>query len=460
MLLMIYLAATCSCTIARRSARWDAHLEHLRHQRSRRQAGDETWQSVLEHQTCTLPGDVTANDALGRRASNLLSPPQDQGYCGSCWAFAATHTYTDRLTLQMANTSGNRHPQISARHLTACIPSSPFATQFELLEYNGCCGGGEELSYLFFCDVGAVTEECVTTYGLENYAYDDDDPDNNPPIDDYCPTECSNGAQVFQPRNLQLPVPCRFGQLTDENEVIQALQQGPVQVAMRVSEMFCYYKCGIFTFDPNTDNLLDGDPIPLHAVEIVDYGSENGIPFWVIKNSWGANFGEGGYIRIRRGDLSIGSLAPYYTYPVIQSSTNEQQPVNRNSVSPTICAPAEISAPNDNMAVMSALDIAIEGLSNIIPCPDDSPSSGLTLDKILSAETQIVRGDLVDLQFIANIEGCTQTSQVTIDATVILNLNNTFGLLQFEYKANSVVKMNGSIMLLLLGLAAFVASAY
>merc|ERR1711872_926296 len=38
-----------------------------------------------------------------------------------------------------------------------------------------------------------------------------------------------------------------------------------------------------------------------HAITVVGYGSEDGIPYWLLKNSWGTGWGEAGYIRIRRG---------------------------------------------------------------------------------------------------------------------------------------------------------------
>ena len=43
-----------------------------------------------------------------------------------------------------------------------------------------------------------------------------------------------------------------------------------------------------------------------HAVTVVGYGTESGNPYWLVKNSWGDNWGDGGYIKIARGKTECG----------------------------------------------------------------------------------------------------------------------------------------------------------
>ena len=73
------------------------------------------WQSGS---TCTLP-NPTGDDTLGRRTSGLLAIPQNQGRCGSCWAFAAAHTYTDIRSIR----AGQRTDLLSSQYLVNYITS-------------------------------------------------------------------------------------------------------------------------------------------------------------------------------------------------------------------------------------------------------------------------------------------------------------------------------------------------
>merc|ERR1712215_50615 len=70
-------------------------------------------------------------------------------------------------------------------------------------------------------------------------------------------------------------------------------KNGAVIVAVQARGAFREYKTGIFDGCTGVN--------PDHAVTVVGYGTENGVDYWLIKNSWGESWGENGYIRMKRG---------------------------------------------------------------------------------------------------------------------------------------------------------------
>lgn len=79
---------------------------------------------------------------------------------------------------------------------------------------------------------------------------------------------------------------------------MNALVNGPVAVAMAASSsVFSMYKSGILSSTACGTSLN-------HAVTMIGYGTENGTNYWIIKNSWGANWGESGYFRILKSSTN------------------------------------------------------------------------------------------------------------------------------------------------------------
>ena len=70
------------------------------------------------------------------------------------------------------------------------------------------------------------------------------------------------------------------------------------------------FRSGIFNDDSCDPEGLN------HSVAVVGYGTENGTDYWIIKNSWGEDWGESGYIRIIRGKNMCG-MATMASYPIV-----------------------------------------------------------------------------------------------------------------------------------------------
>lgn len=79
------------------------------------------------------------------------------------------------------------------------------------------------------------------------------------------------------------------------------------------NDSFFFCRSGIF----NGRCSSDGKTVN-HAVTIVGYGSRKGIGYWIVRNQWGTNWGEDGYILMKRGvnQCNLGSFA---MYPIIKT---------------------------------------------------------------------------------------------------------------------------------------------
>ena len=96
-------------------------------------------------------------------------------------------------------------------------------------------------------------------------------------------------------------------------QLVSAVAKNPVSVAIEASSShFQLYNGGIIN-DPACGTNLD------HGVLIVGYGTENNQDYWILKNSWGSDWGENGYFRIAKGGDGAGicGVQLMASYPTI-----------------------------------------------------------------------------------------------------------------------------------------------
>ncbi|NP_001091187.1 cathepsin H [Xenopus laevis] len=197
--------------------------------------------------------------AVDWRDSNCVSPVKDQGYCGSCWAFATVGVIEALHCL-----AGNELSNLSEQQLVDC----------DHLD-SGCCGGFPVLAMDYIAHRGIMK--------TEDYEYE--------AKQSTCQYDSDNAIRLNVSKYYILP--------DEENMASSVAKDGPITVGFAVAEDFMFYSKGIF----------DGEcaPSPNHAIIVVGYGTlhcedgeDDGEDYWIIKNSWGEHWGEEGFGKIQR----------------------------------------------------------------------------------------------------------------------------------------------------------------
>ena len=96
---------------------------------------------------------------------------------------------------------------------------------------------------------------------------------------------------------IEVKITMTYISSTDEEVIKDYLYNtGPLAIGINANLLQFYYR-GIINEDESKC-----DPKGLnHAVILVGYGTENGIEYWIVRNSWGSAWGEKGYFRVIRG---------------------------------------------------------------------------------------------------------------------------------------------------------------
>ncbi|XP_073128773.1 senescence-specific cysteine protease SAG39-like [Henckelia pumila] len=238
----------------------------------RRSSPHKTFSTNFRHE------NVTAIPAsLDWRKKRAVTAVKNQFTCGSCWAFSAV-----AATEGINGIKTGKLVSLSEQEIMDC--------DFNKMN-QGCRGGYINEAFKFIIHQGLSTEA--------NYPYKGEKGKCN------SKKESSRVAKVTGFENVRFK---------DESALLKAVAKQPVSVAIDARGLaFQFFTGGIYTGECGTD--LD------HGVTVVGYGkSKTGKKYWLVKNSWGTEWGEGGYVKFERdvrAKEGLCGIAMEASYPVI-----------------------------------------------------------------------------------------------------------------------------------------------
>lgn len=215
-----------------------------------------------------------APSSIDWRSKGVVNPVRDQGQCGSCWAFSTTSNAESVWAI-----SSGQLLDLSEEFLVDCASGAGY--------YNmGCNGGNPDSAFKYMINNGQCSEA--------SYPYKA----GTTKTAGTC-QKCSSSPVHFSS--------CSDVLSKDQVSLKGAVAKQPVAIAIEAdTRYFQSYSGGILDSAECGQNLD-------HAVEIVGYGTENGIDYWNVRNSWSSSWGENGYVRIKRSastnDAGICGLA-------------------------------------------------------------------------------------------------------------------------------------------------------
>ena len=242
--------------------------------------------TVEEYQSRLMKNYVVKGDAPVQTFENVAAPAsvdwrsktpavRDQAQCGSCYSFGSIGAMEGRLIIAGLFTTSI---DLSEQQIVDC------STRYGNL---GCNGGRADSTYKYIKAIGGVEKESDYPYkGTKG---------------DCAATESKFVATITG-----------YSTTTKQSEsaLMNAVAEGHVAVAIDASHIsFQLYNGGIYDESKCSSTKLD------HEVICVGYGSENGVDYWIIRNSWGTSWGESGYVRMVRNKNNQCGVATDTTIP-------------------------------------------------------------------------------------------------------------------------------------------------
>ena len=226
----------------------------------------------------------TAPQSLDWRDKGIVTPVKTQGHCGACWAFSAVETVESALALA----TGAVPVPLSVEQILVCCQTIVGS------QCSSCMGGDPIAAYRY------IQENSTGLDSEADYKYDQH-------TDPFDPPSCK--ARAYKPvakvTSWAYAVPRCPGYgscpgVDKEPALVAAVAQfGPVSICIDAEKDFINYKSGVYNGTCSSEVIKQN-----HCVSIVGYDVKE--QYWLVRNSWGKEWGEDGYIRMAMGSNLCG----------------------------------------------------------------------------------------------------------------------------------------------------------
>lgn len=196
-------------------------------------------------------------------------------YCGSCWAHAAMSSLADRMKIMTNGTQRDVIPSIQV--MVNCG------------EAGSCNGGDSNAANAWVYRNGGIPDTTCQQYQAKNMECSDINT---------CMNCDPGGGECYAIPEGKYPLikVSEFGHVDGDSDIMAEIyQRGPVSAYINANCLH-EYTGGVSMYDSCQPNF------PNHAIQLNGWGTdENGLDYWIARNSWGTYWGESGFFRIVRG---------------------------------------------------------------------------------------------------------------------------------------------------------------
>jgi len=202
----------------------------------------------------------TANPVDWRNTAGVVTSVKNQGNCGTCWSFAAIGATEAAWSL-----SGHiKNPPVSL-------------SEQELLDCASSVGDAGPYGIEFIIKNGGINS-------FDAYPYSGN-----------CGGACNATLKAVKVAQVK-SVKC-LNNGGPESDILSWLENSPMAISLAGTTL-ASYRSGILTACSDRDMN--------HSVTLVGYGNSNSTEYWILKNSWGASWGENGFFRLQYGVDCLG----------------------------------------------------------------------------------------------------------------------------------------------------------